>query len=272
MTSESKPDLPSPQKSYSEKKSGNWWYLLSGIMLLVFVYQWRGIDAFQFDFWRSSTDPEGAVIPTPLVMKGGDPYIRALMRTISASESNSPRPYSLLYGGEHFHDFSRHPDDCVPITVGPNTGDCTTAAGRYQMLTSTWLSKADEYHPQKHSLLFWSGYSFTPEDQDEVVYRWLSDSSAWGVDLSQLLREGEINEVLQILSPTWTSLGYGIETNSMSSLLPDIYDKVLQEELKTADGSPLPDHPAAEVKPPSTQTSLLDTPLRDVLPRLFGTY
>ncbi|MEL7245712.1 MAG: glycoside hydrolase, partial [Cyanobacteria bacterium J06573_2] len=33
------------------------------------------------------------------------------------------------------------------------------------------------------------------------------------------------------LSPTWTSLGYGIETNSVSSSLPRIYQKVLQEEL-----------------------------------------
>ena len=36
----------------------------------------------------------------PLVMEGGDPYLRALMRTISASESNVMRPYHVLYGGE----------------------------------------------------------------------------------------------------------------------------------------------------------------------------
>ena len=37
--------------------------------------------------------------PQPLVMEGGDPYIRALMRTISAAESNTSDPYHVLYGG-----------------------------------------------------------------------------------------------------------------------------------------------------------------------------
>jgi len=167
-------------------------------------------------------------------MKGGDPYLRALMRTISASESNSARPYSLLYGGEHVSDLSHHPDVCVRIVVGPNTGDCTTAAGRYQMLTSTWLDKAKEYHAQNSSLMFWgSSYSFEPEDQDQVVYRWLADPSAWGgADLSQMLRNSQLADVLHLLSPTWTSLGYGIETNDMSSSLPKIYDEMLQEELQ----------------------------------------
>jgi muramidase (phage lysozyme) len=181
------------------------------------------------------SDPSWDTTPAPLVMKGGDPYIRALMRTISASEANDPRPYSLLYGGEHVQDLSQHPDICIPISVGPNVGDCTTAAGRYQFLTSTWFDKAREYHPERSKLRFWGeAYSFAPEYQDEVVYAWLSDTNAWGVDIAQLLRQGQLSEVLWMLSPTWTSLGYGIETNSMSGSLPDIYQQVLQEELGSA--------------------------------------
>ena len=34
----------------------------------------------------------------PLVMQGGDPYLRALMRTISVAESNVLRPYHVVYG------------------------------------------------------------------------------------------------------------------------------------------------------------------------------
>lgn len=182
--------------------------------------------------WRSPVEPYSAVTPAPLVMKGGDPYIRALMRTISASESNDPRPYSLLYGGEHMSDFSQHPDLCIPIVSGPNWGDCTTAAGRYQFLTTTWLDKAAQYHPESSAPAFWRGsYSFSPEHQDEVVYAWLSDPQAWGVDLAQLLQQGQVIEVLQILSPVWTSLSYGIEPNVMTDQLPQIYEQMLQEEL-----------------------------------------
>lgn len=165
-------------------------------------------------------------------MQGGDPYLRALMRTISAAESNNPLPYSVLYGGQHFEDLSRHPDQCVTIVSGPYKGDCTTAAGRYQLLTTTWQEKARLYHPQPSHFLFWQSYSFEPRFQDEVVYAWLNDPDAWGADIAALLQEGKLEQVLQILSSTWTSLGYGIEDNSMTSFLPTIYQKLLAEELQ----------------------------------------
>lgn len=168
----------------------------------------------------------------PLAMRGGDPYIRALMRTISASESNVPRPYWVIYGGKYVKKLDRHPDICEKITVGPNRGDCSTAAGRYQFITTTWEEMAARYHPNQRKFLFWKSYSFEPEYQDQVIYAWLSDPKAWGVDIPQLLRAGKIDEVLWLLSGTWTSLGYGIETNSMSRYLPDIYQEVLQEELQ----------------------------------------
>lgn len=185
-------------------------------------------------------EPRGGFIPAfsrrqpPLIMKGGDPYIRALMRTIGASESNTERPYSVLYGGQQISDLSRHPQVCVTIVNGPNKGDCSTAAGRYQVINTTWYQIAPRYHPHPSNFLMWKSYSFDAESQDVVVYRWLSDSRVWGVDISQMLRQGQINQVLKRLSPTWTSLGYGIETNSMSGALPQIYQKMLKEELEAA--------------------------------------
>jgi muramidase (phage lysozyme) len=80
--------------------------------------------------------------------------------------------------------------------------------------------------------MFWNSYSFEPEYQDAVVHSWLSDSEFWGINISQLLRQGKLDEVLRRLSSTWTSLGYGIETNSVSPYLPQIYQKMLKEELK----------------------------------------
>jgi len=173
----------------------------------------------------------------PLVMQGGDPYLRALMRTMTASEANDSRPYTLLYGGEHVWNLSRHPDRCVPIVAGPNVGNCTTAAGRYQFLTTTWEKMAQRYHPRPSGFLVWRNYSFEPEYQDMVVYRWLSDERAWGVNLSTQLRKGRLDDVLYRLSGTWTSLGYGIETNSMTGYLPTVYQRMLQEELQRASSS-----------------------------------
>ncbi|MBD2409748.1 glycoside hydrolase family protein [Nostoc calcicola FACHB-3891] len=183
---------------------------------------------------RSPSDPIFEVRQPPLVMKEGDPYIRALMRTISASEASGNRPYSLLYGGQQVSDLSRHPEVCVTIVTGPNTGNCSTAAGRYQIINTTWYNIAPRYHPNPMRLMFWVNYSFEAEYQDIVVYRWLNDSKVWGVNISQLLRQGKLNDVLRRLSPTWTSLGYGIETNSVSGSLPKIYQKMLQEELNPA--------------------------------------
>lgn len=77
----------------------------------------------------------------PLVMTGGNPYIRALMRTITASEANVKQPYNVLYGGSLVDDLTSHPDRCIPILTRPNKGNCSTAAGRYQMLNYVWYEK-----------------------------------------------------------------------------------------------------------------------------------
>ena len=180
----------------------------------------------------SHPDPVFNVTQPPLVMKGGDAYVRALMRTISTSEANTNRPYSVLYGGQHVNNLSRHPEICVTIVNGPNKGNCSTAAGRYQIINTTWNRIAPRYHPHPTQMMFWSSYSFEPEYQDAVVHGWLSDPKAWGTNIPQQLRQGKLNDVLRKLSPTWTSLGYGIETNSMTRYLPKVYQKVLQEELK----------------------------------------
>lgn len=182
-------------------------------------------------FWHPASE---MIKKPPLAMKAGDPYIRALMRTISASESNVSRPYHVVYGGKYVLDLSRHPDWCVKIVNGPNQGKCTTAAGRYQFLSSTWNEKAERYHPKPVNFMMWQGYSFEPEYQDAVVYAWLRDRKFWKTDISQMLRQDKLTEVLRMLSGTWTSLGYGIENNSMSSSLPRVYKKMLEEELKNA--------------------------------------
>jgi muramidase (phage lysozyme) len=199
---------------------------IAGVLVCAIVFKPILIPSFNLPFQQFNTPYP------PLAMTGGDPYVRALMRTISASESNDSNPYGLLYGGEHFSDLSNHPDRCIPIANGPNQGSCSTAAGRYQFITSTWEEKAHLYHPKPDGWLFWQHYTYDPVSQDTVVYKWLTDSAAWDVDIPSRLREGKLDDVLYRLSGTWTSLGYGIETNDMSPYLKEMYQRFLQEERK----------------------------------------
>lgn len=219
----------------NKQKSFSFINFTRNLVLLMFIV---GIIMFFADIYSKEVQKiQQRMLPslynTPsLVMEGGDPYIRALMRTISASESNYKHPYNVIYTGKYVEDLSRHPNICITIVMGPNKGNCTTAAGRYQFLNNTWDEKATQYHPKPYGILKWKTYSFQPEYQDVVVYNWLNDSQAWGYDISKLLQQEKIEEVLRLLSPTWTSLGYGIENNSMSQYLPKIYKKTLNEELE----------------------------------------
>jgi cation efflux system protein involved in nickel and cobalt tolerance len=166
----------------------------------------------------------------PLVMFNGDPHIRALMRTISASESSGKNSYALLYGGDHVHDLSQHPNQCIPIKTNVNKGKCSTASGRYQFLTSTWIEKASKYHPNPSETPNGITYSFEPEYQDIVVYRWLKDHHQWNVDILTLLKKDRVEDALIELSDVWTSLGSGLEDNVMTPFLPKLYRKFLAEE------------------------------------------
>jgi muramidase (phage lysozyme) len=168
----------------------------------------------------------------PLVMAGGDPYIRALMRTISTSEANDPQPYSLIYGGSRAAKLDQHPNKCVTIQAGPNKGNCSTAAGRYQTINTTWYDIAKRYRAKQICLFWQCHYSFAPIEQDKAVHAWLSDKKFWGMDISQELQAGRIASVRKKLSPTWTSLGYGIETNIMTNKLDQAFTNILSEELK----------------------------------------
>jgi muramidase (phage lysozyme) len=171
----------------------------------------------------------------PLVIQDGEPHIRALMRTISASEANVLRPYRVLHGGDEADSILVHPNRCVGIRTGPNRGNCSTAAGRYQLLHNTWVGLAQRYHPKAtKDPDDAAALSFEPLYQDAVVLAWLSDRKAWGMDLGEQLKQGRVRAVLRRLSGTWTSLGYGIESNMMSAELPRVYQQVLAMELERA--------------------------------------
>jgi muramidase (phage lysozyme) len=200
------------------------WSAVGAALMLLLLWIWRPL----------------LLIPgtQPLTMAGGDPHLRALMRTISASESNVMRPYHVLHGGASVGTLERHPNRCEAIGQGPNRGNCSTAAGRYQLLFGTWIELAARHHPDRtDNAMDAVGLSFSALDQDRVVHAWLADPRAWRQDIAAQLRQGRVQPVLRRLSSTWTSLGYGIETNNMSRELPRLYQRLLKDELARSDGT-----------------------------------
>lgn len=67
-----------------------------------------------------------------------NPYIQAFLATIRAGEGTAgPMGYQTMFGGGIFTDFSDHPRQVICRTV--NGGRlCSSAAGAYQFLRSTW--------------------------------------------------------------------------------------------------------------------------------------
>ena len=171
--------------------------------------------------------------PPPLVIRGGDPALRAFMRTLTVVESNSARPYHLVYGGSHVDGLSRHPNRCIPIRAAALNGQCSTAAGRYQMLHHTWQMVASKYHPDRNERALNQGFRFEPVYQDGVVYRWLEETSYWGCDVSRWLESQGLMGAIQRcprLKRVWPSLPGGDQENSFTRKTPEIFEILLAEE------------------------------------------
>jgi muramidase (phage lysozyme) len=171
-----------------------------------------------------------------LAMKGGSPHVRALLRVLSVGEgtkgptSKCHDPYKIVYGGGcDVGDEYKHPKKAV------KKGKWTSsAAGRYQMLYSTWAGKVN------NKGVFKKGWAqkyaknkdigdFTPQNQDWAVYNLLVNF----YKLKPILESGDFEGAVKKIKKIWASLpgsGHGQPEVKMTRI-KKIYDKLLQEEL-----------------------------------------
>jgi muramidase (phage lysozyme) len=151
---------------------------------------------------------------------------RALLDTIAGPESGGK--YNVMYGGSTFNDYSKHPGMGHIINTGPNAGQQSTAAGRYQFLAPTWNEQAQKY-----------GYTdFSPETQDKAAWNYASDiyKAKTGGDLTTVLQSGDAGQIAnvgKVLSGTWTSLPGGIEQSVGTDKFVSAYQTALGNPINT---------------------------------------
>lgn len=147
------------------------------------------------------------------------PVARALLETISGPESAGN--YDIIYGGSRFNDFSDHPRQFVTIQSGPNKGQKSSAAGKYQFLGSTWDDQARKL-----------GLSdFSPESQDRAAWNLASEEYRrdTGRDLEADLAAGDLSRVAPSLRNQWTSMPGGIEQGITGDAFTSAYQRALSE-------------------------------------------
>lgn len=155
---------------------------------------WIGLAALATHGLLSTVPPVTAVSVVSTTVNSTvnvDPELRAFADVIGHAEGTKDR-YDLLMGFGTFTDFSKHPDICVgffnPATQKP---DCSTGAGRYQYITTTWNEKAKK-----------AGVTgFSKEAQDTVLFFHLNE-----LGIPQLLKQGRFEDALARAAPVWVSL------------------------------------------------------------------
>jgi muramidase (phage lysozyme) len=160
---------------------------------------------------------------------------RALLATIGGPGFESNGTYGQRFGGPDITDFSKHPAIRETITSGPNKGNWTDAAGRYQFISTTFADQA-----KKLGLT-----DFSPKSQDAAAWNLAKETYAGkykGRDLTQdLANPAYLPKILSALKTQWSSLPGGVEQSSAGGKgFAKTYDDNLKGEQARASPPPSP--------------------------------
>lgn len=143
-----------------------------------------------------------------------NPNVRRFLDYIAQSEGTNEHGYRTAFGGGVIEDLSRHPGKRYKFTQTDGKANTTTAAGRYQFLSSTWNRLSNKY-----------GFSdFGPESQDLGAIALLADAGA----LDDVVN-GDFTSAIEKSGATWASLPsspYAQPKRSWSEAAAFLGDKV----------------------------------------------
>lgn len=163
--------------------------------------------------------PKAAVNVVPAHFGDATEEEVAFLRVIFQKESGGR--HDVIYGGETFADYSRHPRRRVEIKSGPNAGRFTTAAGIAQFLYGTWKRLKEAYdlpdfsaQSQEFAALMLAREDFEKRTGEKLA------------DVLSSRRWEDVARAGRTLSPTWTSLPSGIEATWKAG---DLFEAFLHE-------------------------------------------
>lgn len=181
------------------------------------------------------------------------PEADALLNAIASTESGGD--WNVIYGGQRFNDYSSHPGVMVTIKSGPNKGQKSSAAGKFQITKTTY----DRVAPKLGIT------DFSPESQKQIA--WYLANEDYGPGLQQALQSGDpavIKGVAKALSSTWTSLPSGIEAGTNGTKFLTAYNRSLTNG-SFGDVSPAASFSAIKGSVPTPQLGSVDERLLGML-------
>lgn len=141
---------------------------------------------------------------TPIATKNLHANLVKFLMLITHTEGTDRQktPYNELFGFTNFEGYEKHPKIKIKAS-----NYCSTAAGRYQVLYTTWLMFLKKFPDAK----------FTPEWQDLIAIWLIKRANAY-----QLILDGKFEEAIEKTNKVWASLPgspYGQPTHKMSDAL-----------------------------------------------------